>query len=308
MMERCRFSVQGVVVDLRGDAEPVRRLAVHFAGFPRSAAPESAITLELRQAKPALEAALPRRLRADQVVPRGVVYNLGRQTWVDHFGRALSCYDYRTEHGTITSEHVADLVELGYLMLNSRLGPHLERRGFVRVHAIGVAHAGRAALVLAPSGGGKSTLALELLRIPALQLLGDDVVLLDVAGNAHSFAMPLGIDAPSRAEGLGRPVPFERRLHPPKWIISLEEGLIERFATVPVPVRLVAQLARVSAAPTQVLELVARRGAVDLWRMAPSMVRRALYCVPLLRQARPVLLEAHDAASAASALLRELAA
>ncbi len=323
------LDVYGLGVCLEGDAEAVEGLTVHFAGFTRPGSTASSLVqVRLERVEPRLPA--HHRWRADQVLERGIVYNDGHHTWVDHHGYAASHYDYQRESGDVCALETADLIELGYLMVHSRLGVLLERRGLVRAHGVGFALQGSAGLVLTPSGGGKSRLAIDLLHQPGVSLLSDDMVLLDAAGQAHPFPHPIGISDPQHAAGLGRARAFTRRHHGTKWVIELSE-LLSRHASGPLPLRLLATASRVNRPPSrvleasrrtlaaalwrdvvvglglpQVLELVARSGAQDLWRQAPSALRRAQVAVAALRRARPVRLEIADPRSAAEVLVAEL--
>lgn len=323
------FDVYGVDITIDGDSEAVEDLTRHFAAFARDDASDApAIRLTLRRAPPAID--LPPGTRADQIVDRGLVYNIGPRTFVDHHGHASTAYDFAREAGVVHAERTADLVELGYLALSSRLGAHLERRGFVRVHGVGVVVGGRAALVLAPSGGGKSTLARALLARTEATLLGDDIVLLDARGNAWPFPTPIGLTRPEQAKGLGHALPFERRLHPPKWIIPFTD-VRERFARGASPLarvvlltRVIGGAARIVPAPRaaiasalfrdavvglglpQVLELVARRGARDLLAQGPSAARRARAVAAVLGRASGRILEAGDPGRAAACIVRDL--
>jgi hypothetical protein len=322
------FDVHGVRVELSGDAEALAGLCRHFAAFAVEGPLDAAVTIALERRAPRLE--LPARLRAEQILERGVVYNDGARTWVDHHGAALSHYDFGRERGSVVAPDPVDLIELGYLMIHSRLGVLLEARGLVRLHALGLAMGSRAALVLCPSGGGKSRLAITALRHGRTELLGDDIVLLDAQGRAHGFPQPLGIPRPEAAQGLGPAVSFVRRHHPPKWLVEL--GPLEpRLARGPRRVALVALCRRVSAAPSrlvpasraelagelwrdlviglglpQVFELVARRGARDLGKLAPSAFLRGRRALAVARGARGVVLEVFDPESAIAALEAEL--
>src|SRR5690606_25488273 len=131
-----------------------------------------------------------RRRRADQVLDRGLVFNQGPVTWVNHHGYAHSRYDFEAEAGDVWAASLSDRCELAYLMVHARLGPLLEARGLVRVHGLGLVVNERAAVLLTPSGGGKSRLALSLLQLPEVRLLSDDIVLLDWRGRAQAFPMP----------------------------------------------------------------------------------------------------------------------
>lgn len=321
----------GVAVLCRGDADAIEGMRLHFAAHVAErevAAP--AIEVELLREAPSLP--LEGRSVADQVVERGVVYNRGERTVVDHHGRATSLYDFGTERGEIRAPDVDDLVELGYLMVHSRVGLHLERRGLVRLHALSFTTGGRAAVVLAPSGGGKSTLARAILRGGRARLLGDDLILVDALGRGHAFHSPIGLTSPEQAAGIGRAVPFSRRLHSPKWLIPLED-LEGRLESGPLPIELVALACRVSEGPSrlvpvsrgevagalfrdmvvglglpQVLELVARRGARDLPRQLPSAARRARAAMAVVARARGARLEAADPDEAAGMLVDALEA
>lgn len=326
---RLALDVHGVGVLIEGDAEATEGLGTHFAAYRiDESSIDPVIRLVLEREEPSLP--LDERTLADQVVDRGIVYNRGESTVVDHHGRACSVYDFEAERGRIMATDVGDLVELGYLMIHSRVGIHLERLGYVRLHAVSFVVGDRAAVVLAPSGGGKSTLARALLRTTDARLLGDDLVLVDATGRAHAFQSPIGITSAEQAEGIGAPIPFERRLHAPKWIIPLSE-VQDRLATGPHPIELVAMATRVSGGPSrvvsvgrrvisralfrdmvvglglpQVLELVARRGARDLPAQLPSALRRSRAAVAVLKRARGIRLELADPEQAAALLVAEL--
>lgn len=323
------LDVHGVQVRIVGDPQACAGLARHFAGFViEDARAPAAIRVALRATRSPLD--LPAGHAADQIVERGLVYNLGSRTVVDHHGHALSRFDFSADEGSVEAEALEDRIELGYLMVSSRLGVHLEARGLVRVHGIGLAHRGVASLVLAPSGGGKSTLARALLRHTEARLLGDDMVLLDRRGFVHAFPTPIGLTDPSQARGLGEPVAFPRRLHPPKWILPLEAlaGRIERrslpLASVVVLRRVVGPEARLRvvgrgavAGPLvrdaivglglpQVVELVVRHGARDLPRMAPSVLRRSIAVAAALARAEGLELDGGAPEDCARLLVADL--
>lgn len=325
-MERVDFDVQGARVTIEGDSEAVLDLAVHFGAYrsSRTGGP-SGVRVTLRREPGVIDAKA--RLTADQILERGVVYNQGDVAWVDYHGNGTSRYDFAREEGEIRAPRVEDLVELGYLMVHSRLGVMLEDRGLVRLHALGLVVDGRAVLVLAPSGGGKSTLARAALRRTDVGLLGDDLVLVDLRGRVHGFHSPIGIPSAEAGKGLGDVRSFHRRHHPPKWIVD-PLSLGGKLVNGPVPAVVIADLRRVSAGPSrvlpapfaatartlfrdmvvglglpQVLELVARRGASDLAGLLPSAWRRSRTALALLRSARGATLEVSDPGEALSLLI-----
>ncbi len=95
-----------------------------------------------------------------------------------------------------------DLIhEIVYLYFLSTVGQYLDRRGLHRIHALGLSHQGKGVLLLLPSGGGKSTMALKLLDQPDFLLLGEDTPLIDRRGRVLPFPLRLGV-RPGHQTGL----------------------------------------------------------------------------------------------------------
>jgi len=115
------------------------------------------------------------------------------------------------------------LHELAYLAILSRAGEALDESGWHRAHALGFAWNGEGALLLLPSGGGKTTLALRLLGLPQARLLSEDTPLVDERGRLRAFPLRLGLrpdaDLTRIPERWRRPV--ERRRHGPKTAVDL---------------------------------------------------------------------------------------
>ncbi len=328
-METLCLDVQGVTARLTGDADALDELAAHFFAYRAGAVSAPDLVIHFVRGAGVVEGG--ERLRADQVLDRGLVYNAGKVTWVDHHGHGVTRYDFGAERGAITAPETDDLVEMGYLMLHSRIGVLLERRGFVRLHCVGLELGGRAALLLGPSGAGKSTLALAALRRADVRLLGDDMVLIDASGKASSFHSPVGGASADALRAFGAVRPFRRRHHPPKWTLDLA-ATSHRRADGPCSVALIAELARVNRGPSrleplsradtgrilfrdlviglglpQVFELVARRGARDLVSLAPSAFRRVRAAERLLFTARGARLEVSNPDEALELVVRALA-
>jgi hypothetical protein len=83
----------------------------------------------------------------------------------------------------------------------SALGEELDVRGFHRVHALGIEKNGRRALVLLPSGGGKSAVAALLHRDPSVRIYSDESPLLR-GSRVFPFPVP-GALSPDVARALG---------------------------------------------------------------------------------------------------------
>jgi hypothetical protein len=140
-----------------------------------------------------------------KLVPGGRLIRYDDGCWVR--------YDDRAREGVIHAENPERLRELAYLAVLSRAGEELDRRGLHRVHALGVSAPSGAGLVLLPSGGGKSSLALELLRRRSLALLSDECPLVAADGIVRPFLLRLALRAGADVSGLpaGSLRPFRRR-------------------------------------------------------------------------------------------------
>lgn len=121
------------------------------------------------------------------------VYRQGDVRVYDSRGEALVIYDMRARRAEIHSLDRDLLREKCYLLVMTRVGEELDRRGLHRIHAMGVAHQGHAVVCLLPSGGGKTTLALSLLALPGFALLSEEVPLLSRAGRLHAFPVRMGV-------------------------------------------------------------------------------------------------------------------
>jgi len=165
-----------------------------FAYFLREAPAESssaAVKIELLDADPPY-GELP-DVQGTVFTPRNVSYRDGDLTFVDYSGRALGIHDRKRGDFRVFSRDLDLLFEAACLFILSQSGEFFDAHGLHRVHALGVSIQNRAALVLLPMGGGKSTLGASLLLLPGIQLLSDDSPLIDRKGNVWAFPLRLGL-------------------------------------------------------------------------------------------------------------------
>jgi hypothetical protein len=217
------LDVYGLRASVGGDwPEVVENLVRDFAWFqsPSRAGP-SAIQVVIRRGPPDFDAFGD--LPAAFVTPRNVVYQNADTTVVDYFGRAVSLLDRQRAHIVVQGEDANLVHEAAYHFLLSRIGEHLDARGLVRLHALGLSGPAGAVAVMLPSGGGKSTLALRALRDPDCRLLSEDSPLIDRRGVARPFPLRIGInetDAALLPEGQTRRL--ERMEFHPKLALEVE--------------------------------------------------------------------------------------
>jgi hypothetical protein len=92
----------------------------------------------------------------------------------------------------------------------SRIGEFLDAARLHRIHAMALSYRGRAVLAILPMGGGKSTLAAELLKVQDFDFLSDDSPFIDAAGAILAFPLRLGLMPGSEAEV---PAEFRRTIN-----------------------------------------------------------------------------------------------
>src|SRR5262249_11546309 len=149
------------------------------------------VRMELRLEAPPY-AGLP-SVPASVFTPRNVSFMQGRTTYIDYFGQALAIFKRDEKHCVVYGNSMDLLHEIAYLFILSTGGDHLDRHGLHRVHALGVSYQNKGILLLLPSGGGKSTMALKVLRRPGFLLLGEDTPLIDRQGRVLPFPLRLGV-------------------------------------------------------------------------------------------------------------------
>ncbi|MFA5146530.1 MAG: hypothetical protein WC515_04060 [Candidatus Omnitrophota bacterium] len=205
------FDFHGVKVAIRADADRVAGdLKRDFAYFITGECPPD-ISVEILFRPPPYET-VP-RVRASRYLPTSIVYDVKGKRYVDYRNRALTVYDHAGQRAQIYSADNDLLHEISYLLVLSRVGELLDRRGMHRIHGLALSVSGKAVLCLLPMGGGKTTLALELLKQDGIKLLSDEIILVDRSGAVLPFPMRLGIDkedAPVLPPELLREFPRQR--------------------------------------------------------------------------------------------------
>ncbi len=306
------LNFHGVIVRVEcADADIAARVSDDFPQFHSDApAGAPAIELALIREEPCYDE-LP-AIRASIHTPRNVCYDAGDLTYIDYFGKALAIYRRSRQRIEVRTTRPHLLHEIAYLTLLSRVSEQLERRGLHRVHALAVSKQGRTAIVLLPSTGGKTTLALHFLRGgDGWRLVSEDSPLVDRHGRIHPMPLRLGVVSEEPP-----PFPpefvtfFERMEFGPKYLVSLRAfpGAIETETTEPawlfigrrslgkacriVPVsrragfRALTSDMIVGLGLYQGLEFLLRRSALDLLAHTKLIAGRTRAATALLRRSR----------------------
>ena len=218
-MAELQLDIHGVAVSIDGALEVLAELRRDFAWFEAPRRRPAALAWRLNlAAPPATRGGRPGLRWRDYAA-----YDDGDTRRVEYDDGARAVYDYAGRQGEIHCARPARLRELAYLAVLSRAGHALEARGWHRVHALGFESNGEGGLVVLPCGGGKSSLALELLRKTEFGLLGDDTVWIDPELRLRAFPLRWGF----RDDADLRMIPpvfvrrMTRKLHGDKRVVDL---------------------------------------------------------------------------------------
>jgi len=122
-----------------------------------------------------------------------VVYRNKAEIYTDYHGKGLRVWNRRDRQYRIYSENPDLRHEIAYLTVLSAVGQYLDAKHIHRVHALGVSQNGKAILILLPEKGGKTTLALRLIKSGKFKLLSEDSPLISSRGEILPFPLRLGI-------------------------------------------------------------------------------------------------------------------
>ena len=165
MKDNLNFDIYGVTVGVASsDGEILDEIRRDFEWFlvPAAGSPPD-VRIELC-AEPVPHRKSPASPGSYEASDEGDVRSL------DYQGRASTVYDFKAERGKVTCPERDLLHELSYLLVLSRVGERLDRKGYHRVHGLGFGYHGHTGLILLPVGGGKTTLVLEMMKDPAFRL------------------------------------------------------------------------------------------------------------------------------------------
>jgi hypothetical protein len=192
-MPESRFDFYGVGVVVESQ-EPIFQASVeHDFSYFLAPAANSSIHLTYQKSRPGYDQ-LP-EMRCSLATPRNICFNDGQITYIDYFGQALNIYNKGTNECRIVTEDLELAHEIAYLTILSRVSEALEHKRLHRIHGLGIESKGKGAVILLPSGGGKSTLALSLLRKNSgFKLISEDSPLLRPDGCLLPFPLRIGVN------------------------------------------------------------------------------------------------------------------
>lgn len=199
-MQRLGFSFYGITVRLESvNAAVIDDLRRDFAFFHAASASDEAapalLTIVIDARPPAYDG-LP-QMRARYTTPRNVCYYHAGTKYVDYGGQALVKYEKQRGVCLVQCAEYPLLHQICYMLVLSLVGERLDDRGVHRVHALGLATQGGAALILLDAGGGKTNLALGILaQENGVRLISEDSPLIDRSGRVLPFPIRIGVRPP----------------------------------------------------------------------------------------------------------------
>jgi hypothetical protein len=149
------------------------------------------VNIDVRDESP-VYSSLP-DLRASTYTMDYIVYRKHNEIYTDYHGKGLRVWDRLNGRYRIYSENSDLRHEIAYLTILSSVGQYLDSKHIHRVHALGVSQNGKAILILLPEKGGKTTLALSLIKSGKFKLLSEDSPLISSHGEMLPFPLRMGI-------------------------------------------------------------------------------------------------------------------
>jgi hypothetical protein len=196
------FSFHGVGVAVESADQALLEAVRHSFSFFATDIRGPDLRIVCRLEKPDYDA-LP-ELTSSVATPRNISFMGQGLVYIDYFGRALNIYNAREGSCRVFTEDPHLAREIVYLTILSRVSERLDRMGIHRVHALGLEQRGRGVLVMLPSGGGKSTLAISILQNPdtGIRLIAEDSPLIRRDGWLLPFPIKIGVHPHNLPEGI----------------------------------------------------------------------------------------------------------
>ena len=170
-----KLNIYGVKIIISSDKEITKWLSHDYSYYLDDTINLPDLKFNLKLEKPNYSS-LP-KIKATAYHDNYIIYDSKNMRIIDFFEKALVIYDTKNKIIEISCPDKEKLYEIFSLSFDSLLGEELDKRGFHRIHCLGLEKNGKAILVLLPPGGGKTTLALKFLKNKNTRVLCEDMLL-----------------------------------------------------------------------------------------------------------------------------------
>ncbi|MFA5275530.1 MAG: hypothetical protein WC417_01375 [Candidatus Omnitrophota bacterium] len=231
-----RFSFYGFGIEVKcQDAETLLNIRSDYSFFISDKV-VSKVFFEISNEKPDYSK-LP-RLRAYLYTSRNICYKEKDISYIDYFGAGLSVIDHRKNIYKVFCPDAHLRHEIVFLYILALAGQNLGLKNIHRVHGLGLEVNSKAILLLLPSGGGKTTLFLDILKNGFIKLISEDSPLLGASGEALPFPIRIGVAHQDKPQGIpDEYLHFVKRTEfKPKYTIDIN-FIKDKIAENPLPVR-----------------------------------------------------------------------
>jgi hypothetical protein len=191
-----------------------------FSFFVVESLPVSTMGLAITVKKENYQDKIPKNLVAISQSQTCLTYEENHLRYNDYYGEALAIFNYAQESCEIFGEDEARLHEIVYLIILSRVGLMHDKIGIHRLHAFAVNYHDVNLVGMMPMKGGKSTLFMNLIQNPAIEILSDDSPLIDQQGKILPFPIRLGLQ--EKPEGYAY-YTMNRKLYGEKYLIDVAD-------------------------------------------------------------------------------------
>ncbi len=174
-----------------GDGKIIEELRRDFSFFSKNGKKEDHhvdLVIHAHLSAPSYDNLPP--MQASYISPKKSCYYSNGLKYVDYAGKALVIYSKKKSTCDIYTDNFQLLHDICYMVILALASEQLDKLGIHRVHALALASNNNAFLILLDRGGGKSTLAVQVLNSNHhLKLISEDSPLIDSRGSILPFPL-----------------------------------------------------------------------------------------------------------------------
>lgn len=235
-IHKVKFSFYGFGIEVKcQDIETLQSIRRDYSFFLDDRAP-AAVFFEIYNLAPDYSK-LP-FTKASSYSPDSICYRQKDLSFIDYAGKGLKIVNHRKNTHKIFCPEPHLRHEIVFLSILSLVGGNFDSRNIHRIHGLGFAVNNEALLILLPSGGGKTTLFLNIIQSEFIKLLSEDSPLIEASGKAIPFPIRIGVSHQNKPQNIS-----DKHLHTiertgakPKYVIDID-FFKDKLVKNPTPVR-----------------------------------------------------------------------